>query len=234
MTVVMILLEKLILEPTIDIGLGVLHGIRGAIHYDTKMSRLIVFSDIHNDARALERLMAQDADYYFAAGDLVSWGRSLDKMGEIMRPRGDRVYVLPGNHESEADIAAFCQRFGFVNFHGAVLALPGVKVAGLGYSSPTPFDTPGEYSEEEMAARLAKFAELKPLVMICHAPPLDTKLDRVHEGLHAGSRAVREFIEKVQPAHFFCGHIHEAEGVVEQIGSTRAMNVGKKGCLLEL
>jgi uncharacterized protein len=203
------------------------------------MKRLLVFSDIHNDARALERLMAIEADYYFAAGDLVSWGRGLDKMGGIMQPRQGRVYVLPGNHESEADIAAFCSRFGFVNFHGGMLEIEGTRVAGLGYSSPTPFDTPGEYSEEEMADRLAKFTPEKlddsaRLIMICHAPPLDTALDRVHEGLHAGSRAIRDFIEKVQPAHFFCGHIHEAEGVVVQMGSTRAMNVGKKGHLLEV
>ena len=71
-------------------------------------------------------------------------------------------------------------------------------------------------------------------MLICHAPPLDTTLDRVHEGLHAGSRAVREFIEKYQPRDFFCGHIHEAEGVVEQMGATRAQNVGKRGYLLEL
>jgi uncharacterized protein len=121
-----------------------------------------------------------------------------------------------------------------MNFHGATLEIGAVRVAGLGYSSPTPFDTPGEYTEEEMAAQLGKFAAFKPTVMICHAPPLDTRLDRVHDGLHAGSRAVREFIEKVQPAHFFCGHIHEAEGAVTQIGLTRAMNVGKKGYLLEI
>ena len=37
------------------------------------MPRLLVFSDIHNDRQALERLLDIDADYYFAAGDLVSW-----------------------------------------------------------------------------------------------------------------------------------------------------------------
>jgi len=233
--VVGILLKNLVLEPAVDIGLrGVLHWWEVGLYYDTKMNRLLVFSDIHNDARALERLMAVEADYYFAAGDLVSWGRGLDKMGEIMRPRAGRVYVLPGNHESEGDIAAFCSCFGFVNFHGGLLQVEDTHVAGLGYSSPTPFDTPGEYSEEEMAERLTKFAGLDPLVTICHAPPLDTALDRVHEGLHAGSRAVRDFIERVQPVHFFCGHIHEAEGVVLQIGRTRAMNVGKKGYLLEV
>jgi Icc-related predicted phosphoesterase len=52
--------------------------------------------------------------------------------------------------------------------------------------------------------------------------------------LHGGSRAVREFIEQQQPAHFFCGHIHEAEGVAIEMGATRAMNVGKGGYLLEV
>jgi hypothetical protein len=85
-----------------------------------------------------------------------------------------------------------------------------------------------------MAARLGKFTEWNPSVLICHAPPLNTDLDRIKAGLHAGSRAVREFIEKHQPANFFCGHIHEAEGSVIQMGATRAQNVGKKGYLLEL
>lgn len=178
--------------------------------------------------------MAIDADCYFAAGDLVSWGRGLAKVGPILEPRGERVYVLPGNHESAADIAGFCSQFGLVDFHGGTLEVDGVRIAGLGYSSPTPFDTPGEYSEEEMAARLARFDAFRPDVMICHAPPLDTALDQVHEGLHAGSRAVHDFIDRVQPAHFFCGHIHEAEGRVVQMGMTRAMNVGKKGYLLEV
>src|SRR5437879_10495855 len=197
------------------------------------MPSALIFSDIHNDARALEKLMDVEADYYFADGDLVSWARGLDKMGEILKRRAGRVYVLPGNHESERDIEAFCARHGFVNFHGVVLEAAGFHFAGLGYSNPTPFNTPGEYSEEELAARLAKFADLRPLVLICHAPPLGTPLDRIREGLHAGSRAVREFIDKHQPAHFFCGHIHEAESAVIQMGSTRAQNVGKRGYLLE-
>src|ERR1700690_165797 len=113
------------------------------------MLKALFFSDIHNDKRALERLMGIDADAYFAAGDLVSWARGLDKMGDVMKPRADKMYVLPGNHESERNIAEFCERHGFVNFHGGTLEIGGVHVAGLGYSTPTPFETPGEYSEEE-------------------------------------------------------------------------------------
>ncbi len=198
------------------------------------MPSALIFSDIHNDSKALEKLMDIEADYYFAAGDLVNWARGLDKMGELMKRRAGRMYVMPGNHESARDIEGLCGRFGFENFHERSIKIGAMHVAGLGYSSPTPFDTPGEYSEEEIAARLSKFAGLKPLVLICHCPPLNTALDRIKEGLHAGSRSVREFIEAEQPEYFFCGHIHEAEGVVIEMGSTRAQNVGKKGYLLEL
>jgi hypothetical protein len=198
------------------------------------MPRALIFSDLHNDVKALEKLMDIEADYYFAAGDLVNWARGLDKMGEVMKRRADKTYVLPGNHESAQDIKALCAHFGFVNFHEQIMRIGSTHVAGLGYSSPTPFATPGEYSEDEIAERLKKFANLKPLVLICHCPPLNTALDRIKEGLHAGSLAVREFIAANQPEYFFCGHIHEAEGVVIQMGSTRAQNVGKQGYLLEL
>ena len=198
------------------------------------MPAALIFSDIHNDARAIEKLMDIEADYYFAAGDLVSWARGLDKMGEIMKRHAGRIYVMPGNHESEKDIASFCERYGFVNFHGGTMQIAGVHIAGLGYSSPTPFNTPGEYTEQELATRLEPFAALDPLILICHTPPKSTLLDRAGEGQHFGSQAVSDFIHRYQPRYFYCGHIHEAAGVHETIGRTECWNVGKRGQVLDL
>lgn len=195
--------------------------------------KILVFSDIHNDLRALGRLMKIEADYYFAAGDLVSWSRGLDAAGEMLSKRGERVHVLPGNHESAEAIERMCDRWGLTAFHGRVIEAGGYRIGGLGYSSPTPFNTPGEYTETELAERLSRFAELKPLVLVCHCPPHGTVLDRMRDGTHAGSRSVRAFIESVQPAFFFCGHIHEAHGVSVRIGATRAWNTGKAGALLD-
>ncbi len=196
--------------------------------------RLLIFSDIHGDKAALEKLMSIEADYYFAAGDLANWGRGLEQMGPLMQKRGERMYVLPGNHESEADVVQLCEQYSFHNFHGATMQIGNYSVAGLGYSNPTPFNTPGEYTEAELAARLSKFSGLKPLVLICHTPPLATKLDRAREGQHFGSQSVREFIDREQPVYFYCGHIHEAAGQEDTIGQTRGWNVGKRGQVLEL
>jgi Icc-related predicted phosphoesterase len=196
--------------------------------------KLLIFSDIHTDWNTLERLLATEADYYIAAGDQVSWERGLERCGEILRTRGDKVWVLPGNHEKASQISDMCQKFGLNDFHERSFEVGRWKVAGLGYSSITPFDTPGEYTEEQIETKLEKFAELNPLVLVCHAPPHDTALDQIRPGLHAGSTAVRSFIEKRQPKYFFCGHIHEAEGVEITMGRTRARNVGKAAFLLDL
>lgn len=195
---------------------------------------LLIFSDIHNDWKTLARLLETEADYYIAAGDQVTWAKGYDQCGEILSRRGDRVYVLPGNHESANDVAGMCARYGLHNLHERYIEVGRYRLAGLGYSNPTPFNTPGEYSEPQLAARLDRFAQLSPLVLVCHCPPRDTALDRVGEGIHAGSTAVRDFLNRTQPDYFFCGHIHEAAGTAIEIGRTRAVNVGKKGYLLEL
>jgi Icc-related predicted phosphoesterase len=189
--------------------------------------KLLIFSDIHEDWRALEKLVAQEADYYVAAGDLANWGRGLDKAAEILG--------LPGNHESGMEIQQFCNQYGFRDLHGQSLELAGYRIAGLGYSNPTPFQTPGEYSESELAERLEPFGVLQPpLILICHCPPKDTALDHAGAQQHFGSTAIRDFIERHQPAYFFCGHIHEAAGAHATLGTSECWNVGKKGHLLEI
>ena len=45
---------------------------------------------------------------------------------------------------------------------------------------------------------------------------------------------MRDFLLRVQPELFFCGHIHEAAGARAAIGKTQAMNVGKQGWLMDL
>jgi len=196
--------------------------------------KLLIFSDIHNNWKTLEHLLSVEADYYIAAGDQVTRAKGYERCGEILQTRGDKVYVLPGNHESAVDVAAMCARYGLHAFHERHIQVGKWHVAGLGYSNPTPFHTPGEYTEPQLADRLQRFAELDPLVLVCHAPPYGTPLDQIRPGVHAGSRSVRAFIEQRQPAYFFCGHIHESEGVETTLGKTRAWNVGRKGYLLEL
>ena len=79
-----------------------------------------------------------------------------------MQRRAASVYVLPGNHESAGMTGELSSKFGLLHFHEQSFEAGGFHIAGLGYSNPTPFNTPGEYSEREMARHLAAFAKLNP------------------------------------------------------------------------
>jgi uncharacterized protein len=196
--------------------------------------KVLIFSDIHGDLRALEKIVAQQADVYIAAGDLSNFGRQLDECGELLKPLGERVWVLPGNHETHDQTLAFCQRFGFIDFHRHVRPLGATQWAGLGYSNITPFNTPGEYSEEQISQALAAFEGIQPLYLVVHFPPQGTKLDEFAPGKHAGSPTLRAWVDRVQPVYLFCGHIHECAGRSDRLGSTQCFNVGKQGYTLEI
>ena len=198
------------------------------------MPRLLIFSDIHNDRQALQRLIDIDADYYFAAGDLVSWARGLDKMAEPMKRRAGRIMYCP-EIMSLSGTAPISARSTGSSTSTAELLRSEASIS-LAWDTRHRHRSlrPASTRKRRWRTRLKNLPRGSRPCLICHAPPLNTDLDRIRTGLHAGSRAVRDFIEKHQPEYFFCGHIHEAEGAVIQMGATRAQNVGKKGFLLEL
>lgn len=181
--------------------------------------------------------MAIDADLYVAAGDVSNFARGLENIGPKLAVKGESMLVMPGNHESDRDIERFCERYGLRSFHNTAIDVAGgaYRMAGLGYSNITPFETPGEYTEAQIAERLEPWKNSdKPLILVCHCPPKDTALDASGPGKHFGSSAIRSFLDEQQPEYFFCGHIHEAAGVETRLGRTYGRNLGKAGYILEI
>ena len=49
-----------------------------------------------------------------------------------------------------------------------------------------------------------------------------------------GSKSITKAIEKFKPDFLLHGHIHEAEGIEEKLGTTKVINVGREGKIIEL
>lgn len=82
---------------------------------------------------------------------------------------------------------------------------------------------------EELAA-LPVPARPERTIFLSHGPPYGTALDRLYDGRPIGSRALRAYLERWQPALLLCGHIHESPRVSrrywDQIGSTFCVAAG--------
>jgi Icc-related predicted phosphoesterase len=193
--------------------------------------KIISFGDVHMATRNLERMgeVMRDTELVIVSGDLTNFGGIDDARKVItdVRSACASVLALPGNLDKR-EVIPFLEAEG-VALHGKGLVIEGIGIFGCGGSNITPFGTPMELSEDEIYATLRAgyetVREVRPLLMICHTPPYDTKCDRIMSGRPVGSTAARRFIEEVKPEVCISGHIHESAGV-DEIGPTKILNAG--------
>lgn len=191
----------------------------------------VVVGDIHDEADNFAKIpeLAQ-ADGIIISGDITQLGgiaeaaKVLEKIG---RP-GLPILAQIGNMD-KGEIDGWLNEKG-INLHGRARELaPGIAIFGVGASTPTPFNTPSEFPEEAYAKWLdEEWSEAKKFphtVLVSHNPPKDTPCDEIPGGIHVGSTAVREFLEKEQPDACLCGHIHEGRAKTK-IGKTEVVNPG--------
>lgn len=191
----------------------------------------IIIGDIHNNTDKLGGIKdLAGAAGLIVSGDLTFAGgaEAAQKVLDALAAKGRTLGAQIGNMD-KGEVNTLLNAAG-LNLHGRDLRLcPGLTAIGVGGSNKTPFHTPSEFSEEEIAAlleaALTEAGDYEKLLLVAHAPPLNTECDRLASGVHAGSRAVREFIERVQPDLCICGHIHEARGM-DMIGNTPVVNPG--------
>ncbi len=193
--------------------------------------RIVSFGDIHMALPAIERLGPHlaKADLVILCGDLTNFGgrTAAEQVLAATERHARSVLAVPGNLDRPEVIDYLRERD--ISLHGASRRMGDLGIFGCGGSNLTPMQTPTEFSEEELHAALghgfSQVAGAPRLLMVCHTPPLNTATDRLHDGQHVGSPAVRAFIEEHQPEVCLTGHIHESAGV-DRIGRTTVVNPG--------
>lgn len=193
--------------------------------------KILVISDIHGRPDKLNVIKYEiaDADVVVVAGDITNFG-GRDEAREILKPLinlSRQLLVVPGNCDLRG-VNELIKELR-LSLHGRGRVAEGIAFFGAGGSNRTPFATPQEYGEQQLMELLENaysgIKEQSTKVMVTHAPPFGTKLDQTSSGMHAGSRAVKEFIKKKKPAVALCGHIHEARGVA-RVAYTTVVNPG--------
>ena len=202
--------------------------------------RIFVIGDIHENTGNLARIKdISMATCIIITGDLTNVGgiERAKKVIDNIRLFNPYVYAQAGNFDRKEVENYFVEQG--ISLHGNGFINGNVGIFGVGGSNRTPFNTPNEFSENEIESFIIQgYNKVKdtPLkLFISHTPPFNTSLDIVTNGQHVGSKAVRDFIEKYQPDVCITGHIHEAKGE-DRIGRTIIINPGpfKNGCYVEV
>ena len=177
-------------------------------------------------------------------GRVTQW---LDLAAERLDGTGVPLVLIPGNDDPYDIDESLATSQYCVNADGAVVDIPGgLQVVGLGKSSPTPWDTPREVSEdafrEEIYSLSDQVADPRRTIFLIHCPPYGSGLDTapvLDQNLRlqasagdlmrgpVGSTGVLEAVQQVRPLLSLHGHIHESGGE-KMIGQTLCVNPGSE------
>jgi len=213
------------------------------------------FRVLQADPKAVNALFNQ-----LAKQKLGNW---VNLAEERLNGSGINCFVTGGN-DDDPEVLTALKREGTKSFFACeneiVQVDDGHSMISVGFSTPTPWNTPREVSEKELASMIENMAvkvpDMNKAIFNFHDPPVDSSLDtcpkldwtkdppeQIVEGgqvvlFGAGSAAVREAIEKYQPMLGLHGHIHESQSVAK-LGRTTCINPGSeyaegvlRGCLV--
>lgn len=213
------------------------------------------FQTLQADPAAVHALFNQ-----LAREKLISW---VNLAEDRLKGTGIKCFVTGGN-DDEWEVLNVMKEQATESFFACENELVHLDddhtMISVGISTPTPWNTPREVSEEELGKLIddmaAKIPDMQKAIFNFHDPPIDSTLDtcpkldwtkdppeQITEGgqviLHgAGSRSVREAIEKYKPMLGLHGHIHESQSVAK-LGRTTCINPGSeyaegilRGCIV--
>jgi Icc-related predicted phosphoesterase len=213
------------------------------------------FRALSADPKAVDKLFHEEARQ-----KLSRW---VDLAEERLNGTGIKCFVTGGN-DDEWDVLSAIKREGTKSLvaceNEMVMVDDDHSMISVGISTPTPWNTPREVSEEELGKMIeemaAKVPDMQKAIFNFHDPPKDSTLDtcpmldwtkdppeQIVQGgqavmYGAGSASVRAAIEKYKPMLGLHGHIHESQSVA-RIGRTTCINPGSeyaegvlRGCLV--
>lgn len=201
-------------------------------------STIVAEDDEISESKAIELL--EQAAY----SRLESW---MSKASDKFAGSGIQILVIPGNDDPPSIDEVLTDNEVILNIERRVVTLEGgLQIAGLGGSTPTPWHTYREYTDEEIEVHLEQTLQSarpdKPLIFSVHVPPYSSGLDScpiLDEELRpilgsggpitapVGSRSVYRAILSHKPILGLFGHIHEGRGCIK-IGRTVCANPGSQ------
>lgn len=198
--------------------------------------KLLLFSDLHRSTESAVALVeaAKDVDVVIGAGDFANrhegLADTLDILCEIDRPS----VLVPGNGETFDELQQAAASWNSARvLHGSGCEIQGVSFWGLGGGVPvTPFGSWSYDLTEEQAAELLAGCP-QSAVLVVHSPPFET-VDHDSTGRIRGSKAIRKVVETKQPKLVACGHIHSDWGKQMTLGTTKIINAGPAGIVVEI
>ena len=199
------------------------------------MVKIFAAGDFHGDSKTAsdlaEKAKEDGADIIILNGDITEELNVMPVVGPFYR-LGKKLLIIPGNHDYL--VTEFLSKlYKADNIHKNAVVYRDLGIVGCASLNIGVHQMSEDEIYSVIVENFKKIKNAKKKVLVTHVHPADTKMEQFSDFV-PGSKGLRRAIEKCQPDIVICGHVHEAEGLEEQIGKTKVINVGKQGKLIRL
>jgi uncharacterized protein len=199
--------------------------------------KILAFTDIHGSEISIKRISqkikSERPDLLVCAGDISIFEHGIVGILKKLNRLGKKIIMVHGNHEDEESFPKYVKPLkNLIYIHGASHLEKDVLFVGYGGDGFSVIDRKFEKISKSLE-KVIKSNESRKVVLLCHAPPYNTKLDKLVEG-HCGNKSIRNFIEKCRIDLMLCGHLHENFGREDWIKKTRLVNPGPFGKIIKI
>lgn len=198
--------------------------------------RILGAGDIHGDINVAKKLAEKaeqnKVDLVVLCGDITE-DDSLENVLQPFKDKKIKMLIVSGNHDSIATADFLAKINKAKHIHGYSVRYEDIGIFGCGSANIGI----GGMEENEIFDTLKKghdkISYLKKKIMVTHVHPEKTKMEKFSKFV-PGSSGVLKAAYEFKPDILFCSHVHEAEGLEEDLGSTRVINVGTEGKIIDL
>ena len=198
--------------------------------------KILAFVDVHGDKKCIENIIkkSRDVDVLVCAGDLTTFGLSLNKVFDEIIKTNKEFLFIHGNHEESFEDLGLLKSIKNKNFtylHRNFYIKEDYVFIGYGGGG---FSQEDKEMERFFDKIYSKIDMSKKIILVTHAPPFKTRVDFLPHLGYRGNKSINRVIKKFKPVLLICGHLHETAGVTDRIGETLIINPGSKGKIIEI
>jgi uncharacterized protein len=182
--------------------------------------KILAIADIHGAQfrlnLVLKNIDRSSPDIVVICGDITQFGPG-DLAKNFLNQIPVETLAITGNIDSN-DVAKGIDESNATRIEMKKIIKKGIPFFGIGR----------DFSKQTDMIDEKKLID-ETCVVVSHEPPYGAQ-DKVFLGKHAGSKTLRDIVEKYKPRLWLCGHIHENPGF-DKIDNTIIVNcsMGKRG-----
>lgn len=193
--------------------------------------KMVVLGNIQKDFNFVKTIRhdLSSADLILLTGNITSQG-GLEEAKNIIEPLkmiNPNILSVMGKKDDK-EVLDYLESEN-LSIHGKGRIYGEIGIFGLGGGSISLFKNNIEFSGKELTYYLSEgykiIKDCKTIILVSHTPPFNTKLDKIANGDHVGSRAIRSFIFKYPPNMLVSSSIHNG-AIIDRYGTTMLATSG--------